>query len=102
MVFSTMLAETAGVAAAQLPDAAAMGGAAHDAVAHADLRAGSLPEGPRPGIPLQGSPGLYERGLSALIEPVPAKPDAPAFASRVFAAAFLQVFAPASGRHDLM
>jgi hypothetical protein len=27
------------------------------------LRAGSLPEGPRPGIPIGGSPGLGERGL---------------------------------------
>jgi hypothetical protein len=32
---------------------------------------------------------------------VPAKPDAPAFIDRLFAAGFLRAFAPASGRHDL-
>jgi hypothetical protein len=59
--------------------------------AHDFLREGSLPEGPR-----------RPRRIGALLrlEPDPAKPDAPAFTCRLFAAGFLQAFGPASGRHD--
>jgi hypothetical protein len=63
--------------------------------AHYFLRAGSLPEGAETRHPA-GSRGSVSAAFSALIEPVPAKPDAPVFIDKLFAAAFLQGFAPAS------